>query len=235
MRPSPFLLASVLSSLLAYAVPASAQDAAPGAASPPASESAPLPVGPDPDRWVLQGGGQVFSGLGSTLGEAQGNDFITELGIRGQMLFGRIGNRFVRIGPALEFRTAHFHTVEYAAGAMALFPTHLGWPLQLSVLGGYAHRFKFEPTHEDGPVLVTNLAFGYRPYNHGARYGIALNAYVSGRVHLDDPHAYEITGGIEFDVAMAYYVPALMIRMQTQRGDDPDETIDAEDLEEEQR
>jgi hypothetical protein len=188
---------------------------------------------PDPDRWVLQGGGRLVSGLGSTLGEGQGNDFITELGIRGEILFGRPGNRRVRIGPALEFRAAHFRTVEYAAGAMALFPTSPGWPIQLSVLGGYAHRFRFEPTRADGGVLVTNLAFGYRNFNYFSRYGVGLNVYVSGRVHLDDPHAYEITGGLEFDLAMGLYTPVLMMRMAAQRGD-PDEPAEADEESEEE-
>ncbi|MBC7174070.1 MAG: hypothetical protein H5U40_16630 [Polyangiaceae bacterium] len=213
MRSSFFLFAVALSWALLPLHPAALAD----------DSDVVLEAGPDPDRWVLQGGGRLVSGFGSSLGEGQEKDFIMELGLRGDMLFGRPGNRNIRIGPTFEFRTGHFHTVEYAAGAMALFPTAPGWPIQLSVLGGYAHRFNFDPTHDDGAVLVTNLAYGYRSFNHFARYGVGVNFYVSGRVHLDNTQAYEITGGLEFDLALAFFVPVSMVRMAATEKGDPDE------------
>ncbi len=222
MRPSLFLCLAVLSWVLPFARTALAQEAAPAAQAGSARASEPAP---DPDRWVLQGSGRLVSGLGSTMGEGQGNDFITELGIRGDVLFGRRRPRFFGIGPALEFRDALFHTIEGAAGAMVAIPTAAGWPLQLSVLGGWAQRFRFEPKRADGAVLVTNLAFGYRPFNYLSRYAYGVNFYVSGRVHLDDPHAYEITGGLELDLALAFFIPAGMMRMATTR-EDPDEYVE---------
>src|SRR5690606_40200782 len=122
----------------------------------------------------------------------------------------------------------HFRTLEAALGAMALFPTAPGWPIQLSVLGGYAQRFRFPGTRDDGPILVSTLAFGYRNFNYFSKYGAGINLYVSGRVHLDDTQRYEITGGLELDFAIGIITPALMIRMAAQ-SEDPDEPEAEED------
>ncbi len=182
----------------------------------------PPPAAPDPDRWVLQWSSRLGQGFGSTLGSLH-DEFLNEVTIRTDVLFGRPGNRRFRIGPALDLRSVDFATIEYAAGAMLLIPTHPGWPIQLSTLAGYANRsHRLDANARSGAIFVATAAFGYRSFNYHGHYGLGINFYASGRVHLDDPSAYEITGGIELDFLLAAVVPVMMVRMAAQ-SEDPDE------------
>jgi hypothetical protein len=253
MRPSQLLRIAALASALfsldgarasAQEAPAEApaeepstpvtQDTPAQEASASEAPEAPPPGRPpaqDPDRWVLQWSGRLGQGFGSLLGSLK-HKFANEVTIRSEFLFGRPGDRHVRIGPALEIRSVNFGTIEYSGGGMLLIPTHPGWPLQISALAGYAHRWKrVGPDPQHGPVFVATAAYGYRSYNYHGRYGFGINLYASTHVHLDNPSAYEITGGFEFDILLAAVVPAMMIRMAVTR-EDPDEPGSDEDDEE---
>jgi hypothetical protein len=239
MRPSHLLriaaLASVLLPLGAARASAQASEASTTTTEAPVpeaeAEATPppgRPPAPDPNRWVLQWSGRLGQGFGSLLGSLK-HKFANEVTIRSEFLFGRPGDRHVRIGPALEIRSVNFGTIEYSGGAMLLIPTHPGWPLQLSTLAGYANRWKrVGPNPQHGPIFVATAAYGYRSYNYHGHYGVGINLYVSTHVHLDNASAYEITGGFEFDLLLAAVVPAMMIRMAA-TSEDPDEPGDEEE------
>jgi hypothetical protein len=173
---------------------------------------------------VLQWSVRLGGGLGARkLDESK--KFVMETHVRADWLWGRPSDRSVRIGPALELRTGHFHTLEGAGGATLLLPMHPGWPLQLSALFGYAARFG--NYGGSAPVFVGTAAFGYRSYNYHGRYGLGINFYVTTRTDLTDPRGFEVTGGIEFDLALGLLVPALMIKTAANKGD-PDVPEDEE-------
>jgi hypothetical protein len=226
MRPSHLLrITALASALLSLGISRASAQTAEASAVPPPVEA---PEAPDPDRWVLQWSGRLGQGFGSLLGKEE-NKFVSAATIRSEFLFGRPGDRHVRIGPALELRSVNFGTIEYAAGAQLLIPTHPGWPIQLSALAGYAHRWKrVGPDPTSGAVFVATAAFGYRSYNFHGSYGLGINLFVSSHVHLDNPHIYEITGGFEFDLLLAAVVPAMMIRMGA-TSEDPDEPAENEE------
>ena len=86
---------------------------------------------------------------------------------------------------------------------------------------------RLHPGLGSAPVFVGTAAFGYRSYNYHGRYGLGINFYVTTRTDLTDPRGFEVTGGIEFDLALGLLVPALMIKTAANKGD-PDVPEDEE-------
>ena len=144
--------------------------------------------------------------------------------LRTEALFGRPGDERFRLGPAFDLRFQRLDTVELAGGLAVLMPISRGYPLVLTVGAGYA--FRSQP-HVDGAFLLGTLAWGYRSYNFHSFYGLGLQIYVSTRVHLDDFSHYEITAGIEVDLAAMFFIPAMFFASLI-RGGAPDEPTDAE-------
>lgn len=140
------------------------------------------------------------------------------MGLRTEVLFGRPGDEHLRIGPAVDLRTASFDTFEAAAGAAVLIPTWRGYPLVLTVGAGHALR-RDEP---DAPFFLSTLAWGYRSYNFHGAYGFGLMGYVSARTNVRDPRAWEIVAGVEIDLQFLVAIPAMGIRNLFRRGP-PDE------------
>lgn len=173
---------------------------------------------------VLQWSVRLGGGLGSRRVE-ESKKLIVETHVRADWLWGRPSDRSVRVGPALELRTADFSTLDGAAGGTLLLPMHPGWPLQLSTLFGYSGRFR--NYGESAPVFVGTAAFGYRSYNYHGRYGLGINFYATTRVDLHGTRGLEVTGGIEFDLQLGLLIPALMIKTAANKGD-PDEPEDEE-------
>ncbi len=179
--------------------------------------------------WTHQWSSRLGTGFGAELGTLD-HHFVMENHIRTDVLFGKVGAGHMRIGPTFELRGSNFHSAELAVGPMWLIPTHRGWPLQLSVSGGYAFRFDDanDPRDLSGLRLVSTAAWGLRSYNYHSHYGTGVNFFVTHRTWLDDASNFEVTGGIELDLQLAIGIPILFIRMLTQ-NDDPDEPEEAEE------
>jgi len=161
-------------------------------------------------------------GLGAPLGDAKdryGDSILIEQTLRAEVLFGAPGDEHVRFGPAVDVRWQRFDSLEAAGGASLLLPIARGYPLTLTAAAGYALRRGDMP---DGAIFVGTLAWGYRGYNFHAPYGLAMQIYVSSRVHLDDPGAWEITAGIEIDLQGMLVIPAVTV-LTLFRGGPPDE------------
>jgi hypothetical protein len=173
---------------------------------------------------VLQWSIRLGGGLGSRRVE-ESRKLIMDTNLRADWLWGQPSDRSIRVGPAVEVRTANFSTLEGAAGATLLLPMHPGWPLQLSSLFGYAGRFG--NYGDSAAVFVGTAAFGYRSYNYHSRYGVGINLYATTRVDLHGTGSLEVVGGIEFDLQLGLLIPALMIKMAANKGD-PDEPEDEE-------
>ncbi|MDH5490708.1 MAG: hypothetical protein OEY14_01915 [Myxococcales bacterium] len=146
-------------------------------------------------------------------------EFLWELQLRSELLFGAPGDEHLRIGPALELRSVDVETFEVGAGLALLLPVVRGFPIVLSALGGYGWRSEPDAS---GLFLVTTLAWGYRSYDWHGSYALALQPYLSGRMRLDDPRHWEITLGVELDLEGILLIPILALRMLLS-GDDPDE------------
>ena len=153
---------------------------------------------------------------------ALGSRLLIEQTLRSELLFGKPGDERWRVGPALDLRFQRFDSAEVAGGVALLMPIARGYPLVLTAGAGYA--FRAQPQDDGGFVLGT-LAWGYRSYNFHSFYGLGLQIYVSGRMHMDDPSHYEITAGIEIDLAAMFVIPAMML-ISRLRGGPPDEPVD---------
>jgi hypothetical protein len=157
-------------------------------------------------------------GGGARFVEAESTRGLFDMALRSEVLFGRPGDEHVRIGPALDVRTASFDTFEVAGGAALLIPTWRGYPLVLTLGVGHALR-RGEP---DAPFFLSTLAWGYRSYNFHGPYGFGLMGYVSTRTNLQDPRAWEITVGVEIDLQFLIAMPAMALRNLFRKGP-PDE------------
>jgi hypothetical protein len=159
-------------------------------------------------------------GFGATTGELQ-REFVFETLLRMEALFGAPGDEHFRVGPALDLRTWRFDTAEAAVGLAVLMPIVRGFPLTLTLAAGYAAR---SVPFADGPIGVATLAWGYRSYNFHSAYGLGLQVFVSGRVHLDEPGRWEVTAGIEIDLEAMIAIPAAFLISLFRKGppDEPD-------------
>jgi hypothetical protein len=169
-------------------------------------------------------------GMGAA-SKAMGEDYLLdtrlqlEQTLRTEVLFGKPGDEHFRVGPALDLRFQRFETAEIAGGLSVLFPIARGYPLLLTAAAGYAARSQ---PQSDGGFVMGTLAWGYRSYNFHSFYGLGLQIYVSTRVHMDDPSHYEITAGIEVDLAALFVIPAMFL-ISLFRGGSPDEPEVAEE------
>ena len=125
-------------------------------------------------------------------------------------------------GPALDLRFQRFDSVEVAAGVATLLPVARGYPFVWTFAAGYAARA--QPL-DSGPIALSTLAWGYRSYNFHSFYGLALQIYASFRWHLDHRDRFEVTAGIEVDLAAMFVIPALFL-VSLFRGGPPDEPDD---------
>ncbi|MFW6050272.1 MAG: hypothetical protein ACODAU_03815 [Myxococcota bacterium] len=167
---------------------------------------------------------QVSSRLGVGGGArwADGDtDGLFDMVLRAEVLFGDPGDEHVRVGPAVDLRTASFRTIEAAGGAALLLPTWRGYPIVLTAGVGWAER-RGAP---DTPIFAGTFAWGYRSYNFHGAYGFGLMGYVTARTDLIDPHGWEIVAGVEIDLEFLVALPAMGIRMLFDRGapDEPEE------------
>lgn len=152
--------------------------------------------------------------MGSLPGE-----FLLEVGLRSELLFGAPGDWNFRLGPALELREVDGDSFEMSAGVAGLLPVVRGWPIVLTAAGGYAFR---RDLGGSGPIFVGTFAWGYRSYNYHSRYGLAVAPYASARVHLDDASRWELMFGVEVDLEALVGIPFAFFRSLARRGP-PDE------------
>lgn len=147
---------------------------------------------------------------------ASGDKVIAAVGLRSDVTFGRAKPNSFRIGPAIEFRTANFATLEAAGGGALLIPTFGECPLGLYGLVGAAAR-KHAP---DGLVGIGTVTWGFRSYAYNESwYGYGLNLFASYRKHLGNESLYEITGGIEVDMMFTTLIPGAAIYNLIKGGD----------------
>ena len=147
---------------------------------------------------------------------AAGDKVIAAVGLRADVTFGRAKPNAFRIGPAIEFRTANFATLEAAGGGALLIPTIGECPLGLYGLVGAAARMH----GPDGLVGIGTVTWGFRSYAYDeAWYGYGLNLFASYRKHLGNESLYELTGGIEVDMMFTTLIPGAAIYNLIKGGD----------------
>jgi hypothetical protein len=157
---------------------------------------------------------RLVLGAGKRWIEPDEDDVVFETALRSEALFGPPRHRTFRIGPALEFRTLDFQSIEASGGLGMLIPTG-DFAFVLTGLAGYAER-KRAP---DGAVGTGTLSWGYRGYNYHGIYGWGLHLYTSARHSLTGPDVLEVTGGVEIDVMFTTIIPALAIKNMFSSGD----------------
>ncbi len=162
-------------------------------------------------------------GFGGSLGGAE-PDFLYTNSLRAEVLFGAPGDEHIRLGPALELRTADFCSIEGAGGATLLLPLFRGFPLTVSALVGYAAR----RDRESGAFVAGILTWGYRSYDFHDPYQMGFQIFVSARTDLHENPVTEITAGIELDLEALFVLPARLI-ISFFRGGSPDEPESVEE------
>lgn len=144
---------------------------------------------------------------------------VFELAARVEALFGDPRPAVVRLGPALELRTATFASAELAGGLTGLVPLDLDFALTLTLGAGYAWRDQ----GRDGALALAVLSAAYRPYDHWDAYGLGIGIYVGGRAGFAGYDTWEITAGVEVDLELLFVTPVryLVMSLSGSDGDQP--------------
>lgn len=172
------------------------------------------------DPWVMQAAARTGLGFGLTLGDLD-REFVWDSHLRAELMFTHRGDEHFSIGPSLELRGADLDTFEVAAGLSVLLPVARGYPIDVSTQVGYAVR-REQRFGGSAPIFVGTIAGGYRSFNFHHWWQTSLQIYAQVRMDLTEPRNLQFMMGLEFDLAQAAVVPALMIRMKV-RGGDPQE------------
>ena len=114
--------------------------------------------------------------------------------LRGDVLFGRTGDRDAAAGPYVEVASADLADMRLAGGGELLLPITEYIPVVLSA-GAYARK------NELGwePGLTTRLFFGARSYNFHSTYGIAGGLLTGFDYGLGDSKEVLIVIGLQID------------------------------------
>jgi hypothetical protein len=127
------------------------------------------------------------------------------LGVRGDAILGRTGNKDFGLGPFVEVLTA-FSDVQVGGGASAHIPVHGYLPIVVSA-GGYGRR-----TAEFGwePGMSGQVFWGSRSYNYGGRYVLAGGLSLQGRWGLGDARERAVVLAAHID-GQLLALPLLML------------------------
>lgn len=150
-----------------------------------------------------------------------------ELAVRLDVLVGDDRASRVRLGPALDLRTAGFSTFEGALGLSLILPVTGDFVLGGSVLAGAAARLSGPEGQRDAAIAIATLRGGYQPYDHFDAYSMGLHLYASGRWGFFGAESWEVTAGIEVDLELVFVTPGRFIVLALSGGD-PDEPIEPE-------
>lgn len=172
----------------------------------------PLEVSP----WVALGGGALVGpvDMSGVFDTRLGGDFTAAIGRKGDL----------RLGPFVEVATSSFASAQ-TVGGVELFVGAVPRPLRMFLYpgegilvarigAGWTWRTDRLPASQSAPVVSVTLAYGYRaPFSLReptvesetpdprplARYMTGVRLWTSATVDLDEQHAWQLTGGIEFE------------------------------------
>ncbi len=126
---------------------------------------------------------------------------VFHLGLRGDVMFLRKGDRDMAIGPYVETLTVAFETFEVGGGVSWLIPMTEHIPLVLS-FGAHARGYNNAVGSGWEPGLHTSVFVGSRSYNFGSLYGLSAGFFVEGRWGLGDGQQADILGGALIDLEL---------------------------------
>lgn len=168
---------------------------------------------------------RLVLGGGAELPRQRDVSQLFELGARLDVLVGDDRPARVRLGPAMDLRTATFATFEGALGLSIVLPLGMDFVLGGSLLAGAAARLPGPEGPRDGAIAILTVRGGYQPYDHFDAYSMGLHLYASGRWGFYGQETWEVTAGIEIDLELIFVTPVRFILLATSGGD-PDEPVD---------
>jgi hypothetical protein len=137
---------------------------------------------------------------------------VFQMGLRGDMLFGRSRSTDFGVGPYLEVSTHAFDEIQFGGGISMLLPISQALPLVVSA-GGYGRhggRFGSEPYALE-PGVAGALFFGGRSYNFHTGYAMAVGLLAQFRYGLGASGETAIVFGAQLDlVALSLPVQILV-------------------------
>lgn len=127
-----------------------------------------------------------------------------DLGLRGDVLFGRNGPHAWGIGPMAGIGTYKFQDLALQAGGSLLIPIQEYLPLVVSA-GPYARK--------DGawdPGAFASVFWGSRSFNYAGSYGMAAGILVEGRAGFGDAKERTMLFALHLDL-QAMTLPVVML------------------------
>jgi hypothetical protein len=131
---------------------------------------------------------------------------VFQLGLRGDVLFGRTSSSSFGVGPYLEVSTLAFDEVQAGGGVSTLFPISQALPIVLSV-GGYG---RYSPVEGLEPGVVGAFFFGSRSYNFHSSYIMTAGLLAQFRYGLGASGETSVVIGAQLDL-MAITLPFQML------------------------
>jgi hypothetical protein len=144
------------------------------------------------------------------------NETVFQMGICGDVLFGRSNVSSFGFGPYCEVLTHAFDEIQFGTGAAALLPIIDGIPLVLSA-GAYG---RYAPVTGIEPGIAGSLFWGLRSYNHHNPYNMAGGLLAQFRYGLGASGETAIIISAQLDV-VALSLPIQFIVCAI-RGGSPD-------------
>ncbi|UQA61487.1 hypothetical protein [Polyangium aurulentum] len=165
------------------------------AAPPPSSEP------PTPPSKVQGTVGLTLGAAGIGLEHRFWERTVFQMGLRGDVLFGRGTSTDFGVGPYLEVSTLAFDEIQFGGGISTLFPVTQALPLVVSAggYGRYGGRFGSEPYALE-PGVAGALFFGSRSYNYHAGYVMAAGLLAQFRYGLGASGETSIIVGAQLDL-----------------------------------
>jgi len=192
--------AAALTAAMALLVPEARADE-PAATTPPAPSPPPPPEPTSPPSKVQGTVGLTLGAAGIGLEHRFWERTVFQMGLRGDVLFGRSTSSDFGVGPYLEVSTHAFDEVQFGGGISTLLPITQALPLVVSAggYGRYGGRFGSEPYALE-PGVAGALFFGSRSYNYHAGYVIAAGLLAQFRYGLGASGETSIVVGAQLDL-----------------------------------
>lgn len=143
------------------------------------------------------------------------DDTVFHLGLRGDMLFGREGERDFGAGPYAEVLTHAFDEAALGGGMSLLVPVIDPYPIVLS--GGAYARAGSEFSGIE-PGLAASFFWGTRSFNYHGTYGMAAGVLAELRYGLGETRETALVLGLQLDIGFGTIPLVALLNL----GDSPE-------------
>ncbi len=194
-------LAAALTAAISMLVSAARADESPKTPTPAPAPAAAPPEPEGPPSRVQGTVGLTLGAAGIGLEHRFWERTVFQMGLRGDVMFGRSKQTDFGVGPYLEVSTHAFDEIQFGGGISTLLPITTALPLVVSAggYGRYGGRFGAQPYALE-PGVAGSLFFGSRSFNFHGNYVMAAGLLGQFRYGLGASGETAIVVGAQLDL-----------------------------------